>query len=71
VERARSLLALIDAIAAADAVLIATPDYNHSIPGQRRMCSTGSRAGRLADEGVEQALVDVLVELAGQVAGAA
>ena len=32
--RPESVQALFDAIASADAVLVATPEYNHSIPGQ-------------------------------------
>ena len=32
--RPDAVQALFDAIAAADAVLVATPEYNHSIPGQ-------------------------------------
>ena len=41
---ARAVAALKAAIAAADAVLLATPEYNASIPGGSRTRSTGSRA---------------------------
>ena len=40
----RAVLELRAAIAGADAVLLATPEYNHSIPGSSRTLSTGPRA---------------------------
>ena len=38
-----AVAALREAVAAADAVLIATPEYNHSVPGRSRTHSTGPR----------------------------
>jgi chromate reductase len=68
-ERFASVRALRDAIAQADAVLIATPEYNHSVPGQlKNAIDWASRPAREAAlRGKPAAVVGASVGMFGAV----